>query len=879
MKRAVRQKSPQRPYSARVFGGISAAQRLIEILQQTTVLVLAVLGFLFCLITSYQLTVFNLRAVWTAIFYAALFSAVFSSKRRGILVAVLLAAAGFVIWRFSDSLLQGLLLLLDHSLTLVELHLPDVLKSLLLTHDAKETATLMTMGLQALLFFATLLSSYFVIVRPSVFGLAFATLPLLIPASFFSLSPGVVPFFCLFAAYLMLCVLNSIGRLPSPATRAELKTIPPRQRSELSAQRSAQQLLSLFALPLILLATLLSSIILPQKGYERPEAIETLQQKIFSMDFGDLILKSNDGLTHGSLRNLSDIRFTGKIAIKLQVSEQQPFFLRDFSGAVYTSAGWQSVSNSVYEKSAETFQSIAPQNLFAAATAASEVQNEPYTLSIQNVSGISSSIWTPNGLVTTADEIDGAAYVQDTALGYAKSQNDASYTLEALPYNAIISSVPLTSEATLRSAYLAAAGSAMGLGSAEGEAAQQVQSAAQAYIDYVFEAYTALPEETLAAAQRLCETYGLSVSVEGGSVDLFQTCQALYTLLSERCSYDYAPEQIPADEDFTTYFLEVSRSGYCVHFATAATVLLRALGIPARYAEGYIVIDTDYDKVPDENGYIDIEDTHAHAWVEVFDPVQLEWIPMEMTASTNRTAVNTPDSGDEDSGEAQSATAEPTATPTPEPTPEPTAEPTSEPAETSSGATESPSASPSAESESSTAQPEASPTPGAGDESDSGDEGEGDGASNSAEDSSGPLLWPLLVILLAAVPPLVAFGWRKFAQDRLRKRFFQRDTTAAVLAIAQSAMDLLRFAGCAPMLATQLAEDYVPEVKARLPWIDHNRLYNLLDSAQRARFSGKVSSKQERAETLAFMRVLSAGIRSRLPRFRRWLFYWRFPPV
>lgn len=883
MKRAAREKSPLRPYSARVFGGVSAVQRLLEILQQTTVLMLAVLGFLFCLISSYQLDIYVVRAVWTAVFFIALFSISFSTKRGGWILLVFFIPAVFLLWKNADTLIQGILLLVDHAVELFNLNLPDVLANMLVPHTVKETATMMTAGVQAILFFAALFSSYFVIVRPSTFGLALATLPLLIPASFFSLTPNVFPFFCLFASYLMLSVLNSIGRLPVIPKKKEQSQYLPRQRAELAAQRSAQQVLSLLSLPAILFAALLSLLVLPQKGYQRPEEIEALQQRVFSMDFGDLVFRSNDGLTHGSLRNLSDIRFTGDTAIKLKVSEEQPFFLRDFSGAVYTRNGWQNVSSAVYSGYENSYSSFPPQNLLAMAVSASEAQNEAYTLSIQNVSGINTSIWVPGGLITRAEEIEHAEYVEDTALGFYKSVNDAAYTVQALSYNSAISSVPLTGDGTLKSAYLASAGGAFGLNGAENDASQQVQSAAQAYIDYIFDVYTALPEDTLAAAQKLCQTYGLSVRVSGDSVSLFETCQDLYILLSSRCSYDYEPEPIPADQDFATYFLEVNRSGYCVHFATTATVLLRALGIPARYAEGYIVIDTDYDKTPDANGYIDIEDTHAHAWVEVFDPLQLEWIPMEMTASTERSASQTPGLGDEQSGDQDSQQATPTATPipTPTPTPTPTPEPTPtrEPAQTSPESSDQPSASPESSADASTSQPEASPTPGEGEPQPSGEDGEGGGASGGADQSSQPRLWPLFAILLAAAIPLAAFGWRKFAEDRLRKRFFQRDTTAALLAIARSVMDLLRFAGCPAMKPTQLPEDYASDVRAKLYWIDEDRLWSLLDSAQRARFSGKVTTKQERAEALAFYRAISAGIRSRLPKMRRWLFYWRFPKV
>ena len=42
-------------------------------------------------------------------------------------------------------------------------------------------------------------------------------------------------------------------------------------------------------------------------------------------------------------------------------------------------------------------------------------------------------------------------------------------------------------------------------------------------------------------------------------------------------------------EDFAIWFLTEADTGYCIHFATAAVVLLRAAGIPARYVDGYVV--------------------------------------------------------------------------------------------------------------------------------------------------------------------------------------------------------------------------------------------------------------------------------------------------
>ena len=44
----------------------------------------------------------------------------------------------------------------------------------------------------------------------------------------------------------------------------------------------------------------------------------------------------------------------------------------------------------------------------------------------------------------------------------------------------------------------------------------------------------------------------------------------------------------PAQEDFAVYFLTEGKRGWCMHFATAAACMLRALDVPARYVSGYV---------------------------------------------------------------------------------------------------------------------------------------------------------------------------------------------------------------------------------------------------------------------------------------------------
>jgi hypothetical protein len=73
-------------------------------------------------------------------------------------------------------------------------------------------------------------------------------------------------------------------------------------------------------------------------------------------------------------------------------------------------------------------------------------------------------------------------------------------------------------------------------------------------------------------------------------------------------------------------FLTSDRSGHCEYFATAATLLLRAADVPARYTIGFSIME----KSPDENEWI-ARGTHAHAWTRVWDEQHKCWIDFDPT--------------------------------------------------------------------------------------------------------------------------------------------------------------------------------------------------------------------------------------------------------
>jgi hypothetical protein len=81
----------------------------------------------------------------------------------------------------------------------------------------------------------------------------------------------------------------------------------------------------------------------------------------------------------------------------------------------------------------------------------------------------------------------------------------------------------------------------------------------------------------------------------------------------------------PPPPDPLAYFLFERRAGHCEYFAAAMTVMLRSLGIPARYVNGFLA--GEYNSV---GGDFIIRARDAHSWVEAFFP-GYGWITFDPT--------------------------------------------------------------------------------------------------------------------------------------------------------------------------------------------------------------------------------------------------------
>ena len=188
------------------------------------------------------------------------------------------------------------------------------------------------------------------------------------------------------------------------------------------------------------------------------------------------------------------------------------------------------------------------------------------------------------------------------------------------------------------------------------------------YRSYAYAHFTELPETTRASAERILENAGISPGDE-------ELIWEIAALVRGSGRYDLKTPAYPSD-DYAIYFLTQAHQGYCIHFATAAAVLYRAAGIPARLTDGYLITTKAGETV-------DVRQGDQHAWVEVYLD-GLGWVPVEATGHAGFFE----DSGNEElpspfSPEEEKLT-EPVITPEPmpEPTPGRTAEPVTRPKET-----------------------------------------------------------------------------------------------------------------------------------------------------------------------------------------------------
>jgi hypothetical protein len=174
-----------------------------------------------------------------------------------------------------------------------------------------------------------------------------------------------------------------------------------------------------------------------------------------------------------------------------------------------------------------------------------------------------------------------------------------------------------------------------------------LRAAATDYPTWVASRYLPLPDTVTD------RTEALTRNITAGTSNPFDQAKAIEAYLREHITYDITVGVPDKGVDIVDYVLFENQRGYCEHYASAMTVMLRILGIPAKTVVGYYPADWD----DASQGYL-YRQQNAHAWTEAFFP-GYGWIRFEPTASQPASVFD---------GEVPTATpAETTVLPTPTP--------------------------------------------------------------------------------------------------------------------------------------------------------------------------------------------------------------------
>lgn len=159
------------------------------------------------------------------------------------------------------------------------------------------------------------------------------------------------------------------------------------------------------------------------------------------------------------------------------------------------------------------------------------------------------------------------------------------------------------------------------VGSASAATADQLRGAGAAYPDWVTQTYLQLPHRLsgrVAAKAR---------EVAAGTTNPYDAAAAIEAYL-RTFTVDDQVTAAPQWQDPVDYFLFDARRGYFDYYASAMTVMLRSLGVPARVASGYVLDPARQGA----GGAYRLTEQQAFTWPEVYFPAA-GWVEFNPTPS------------------------------------------------------------------------------------------------------------------------------------------------------------------------------------------------------------------------------------------------------
>lgn len=401
------------------------------------------------------------------------------------------------------------------------------------------------------------------------------------------------------------------------------------RKSDLSNGSSMTLYVSVAAAAICLSAVWISSFWLPQERYEEPKLVSRIREKTVQLTDQLRYKKETvNTLPKGKLSAADTWETTEKTALRVTMSEPDSLYLRGYVGSVYEGDCWKELDPEVYYEnqallywlqewgiSGNTQLSALRENLKD-----KRLSSEATSIRIENINADSEYLYLPYELQTyaLAEETEAQktlAELWEKGYGENAVHSGGLFGKRDYSYTSLQNLVKDFPQAAAQS-YLYRRNNSQA----------QYTQAESYYNVFVYENYTQLPQSVQTL---LKQELGYAGEQEDGHADYRSVIQKIRSYLEKHITYSNYAEALPEDVDFLSFFLTESQMGSAVHYATAAALMFRYYGIPARYAEGYLITPEDAQKAVSEEPF-DLTGSRGHAWTEIYVD-GLGWVPIEMT--------------------------------------------------------------------------------------------------------------------------------------------------------------------------------------------------------------------------------------------------------
>lgn len=324
------------------------------------------------------------------------------------------------------------------------------------------------------------------------------------------------------------------------------------------------------------------------------DASTSLHQTLHALRYDS----ASHSMPEGQLQELGPWEPDNTPALAVTMEQPERLYLRGGIYEVYTGQAWESLSAQSRADYADLFYWLHHNEFYGQTqvgdAAALVGQTEDNHLTVENLSACRAHGYLPYGAVQITPD---AALIGDAALPVAE---DVSY-LSGGTARWYEVQAQLVSSQQQKGDYVALE---------------------RAWAAYVSAQDLQLTQDSWAVLER-------QLGQSGQSHSLQEILRLIRSYLAENLSYDETVHSYNGQLDFLSYLLESSGVGYSVHYATAATLLLRYFGVPARYVEGYCLTSEQAAQLRAGERVI-LTEENAHAWAEYY----LEgvgFIPFEVT--------------------------------------------------------------------------------------------------------------------------------------------------------------------------------------------------------------------------------------------------------